>query len=102
MCRPGRGGPLIMRLAHHLVPHLPSCVYITRYLHDAHLFAAHRFTFPLCPPERIGRVAISPSYDVLPAERLVIRDVDGAGIPALLVRPAGAGPWPAVVVQHGY
>jgi hypothetical protein len=39
---------------------------------------------------------------VLPAERLVIRDEEGAGIPALLVRPEGTGPWPAVVVQHGY
>lgn len=47
-------------------------------------------------------MAISPSYDVRPAERLVIRAVDEAGIPALLVRPEGTGPWPAVVVQHGY
>ena len=47
-------------------------------------------------------MAISPSYDVRPAERLVIRTLDEAGIPALLVRPEGTGPWPAVVVQHGY
>ena len=47
-------------------------------------------------------MALSPLYEALPAERLVIRDVDGVEIPALLVRPEGAGPWPAVVVQHGY
>lgn len=47
-------------------------------------------------------MAIAPSYDVRPAERLVIGAVDEAGIPALLVRPEGNGPWPAVVVQHGY